>query len=335
MTTRADRIDRRRLLAGTGALIGGLPLAALLPVFEASAGPLSYTLKPQRVADGVWVVFGAQEAITSGNGGAIANIGILDSRDGAIVIDTGPSKRFGEALSKLAGDLTGKPVARGYLTHFHPDHVFGNQAFAANTIAAPKGVIDGLAKLGEDFASAMYHAAGDWMRGTEVVMPGRVVPVGENGWPVEEIGGRRLRLITLGGHTDSDLVIVDETSGVMFSGDLAFLDRAPTTPHADLSRWRSSLATLGQSGGVLVPGHGPAEAGTRAVRQTLDWLAMIEERIGGAFERGLSMTEAMAEPLPAWTGKVALARYEFQRSVMHLYPRLEAGQWPRVDQVAD
>ena len=67
------------------------------------------------------------------------------------------------------------------------------------------------------------------------------------------------------------------------------------------------------------------------MKSTGDWLKMIEDLIRGAFDRGLDMNEAMHEPLPSWTEKIALARYEFQRSVMHFYPKLEADLWPRVD----
>lgn len=319
-----DGITRRAALARVAG-IATLPM--LLGVFDADAAPLAYELKPERIGDGVWVVRGAQEAIDRKNGGAIANITIFDTSDGAVIVDTGPSKRYGLALDAIVRQLTGKPVVRAYLTHFHPDHVFGNQAFAADAIAAPKGVVDGLADLGEAFASAMYHAAGDWMRGTEVVAPGRTLEDG-----TEQIGQRRFRAQTLAGHTASDLVLFEETSGLLVAGDLVFLDRAPTTPHADLARWRHSLDALGAiSDRALVPGHGPVESGARGIGQTRDWLAVMEETIRNAFERGLSQNEAIAEPLPEWTGRIALARYEYERSVMHFYPKLEAGSWPRID----
>ena len=308
-------------------LLTGLAAAPFLPIVDASAGPLTYGLKPQRLADGVWMVAGVPEAITRQNGGAIANIAILDSTDGAIVIDTGPSRRFGVELETLARALTGKPVARVYITHFHPDHAFGNQGFAVDAIRAPAGVIDGLRAIGDSFANAMYQTAGDWMRGTEIVLP-RIAAVDG----IEDIGGRRLHLTVLKGHTNSDLVVVDEASGLMFAGDLVFLDRAPTTPHADLDQWRSSLMRLKELGhDRLMSGHGPVEAGGRGIAQTGEWIDVIERAIRDAFEKGLDMTEAFAVPLPAWTEKVALARYEFERSVAHLYPKLEAGLLPRVD----
>lgn len=322
--TMSRPMTRRQALTSLAALA---PLPVIISAFDAHAAPLAYELKPEPVADGVWVIRGAQEAITRSNGGAIANITIFDTGDGAVVVDTGPSKRYGLALEALARELTGKPVARAYLTHFHPDHVFGNQAFGSKTLAAPRGVVDGLAELGEAFASAMYHAAGDWMRGTAVASPGTVVADG-----VEQIGSRRFERLILAGHTACDLVLLDHASGVLVAGDLAFLDRAPTTPHADLAKWRASLDRLaGIPHKVLVPGHGPFEPGLRGIRQTRDWLEVIEDAIRSAFDRGLSMNEAIAEPLPAWTASVALARYEFERSVMHFYPKLEAGEWPRVD----
>jgi quinoprotein relay system zinc metallohydrolase 1 len=318
----AARLERRRLLK-LAALSAAAPF---LPMVFAEAAPLTYSLKPQKIADGVWMIAGAQEAITFENGGAIANITIIDTRDGAVIIDTGPSRRFGEQLAGVARELTGKDIARVYLTHFHPDHVFGNQAFDAKSIAAPEGVITGLKSLGNSFSDSMYYIARDWMRGTELVLPEKVVTSG-----IEDFGGRRLRLIVTAGHTSSDLAIYDETSGTLIAGDLAFLDRAPTTPHATIATWRQTLAELSTIPAArIVPGHGPAEAGQRALVQTRDWLDAIEAVIARAFERGLDMTEAMAEPLPAQISSLALARYEFGRSVMHIYPRLEAEGLPRV-----
>lgn len=320
--SRRDALLRLSAVAAMPVIAGAFDIAA--------AAPLAYSLKPVRIGEGIWVLYGVPEPIDRSNGGAIANITIFDTRDGAVIVDTGPSKRYGAALEALVRELTGKTVVRVYLTHFHPDHVFGNQAFDANAIAAPQGVIDGLRSLGEDFASAMYHAAGDWMRGTELVLPSKAV-----GDSVEQIGGRRFALKSLGGHTPSDLAVIEETSGLLVAGDLVFLDRAPTTPHADLERWRTSLDALaGLKATQIVPGHGPVEGAPRGFEQTRDWLAMVEETIRAAFERGLSMNEAMSEPLPDFASKIALARYEYERSVMHFYPKLEAGQWPRVDKKA-
>lgn len=314
---------RRELLLS----IGAAGAVASLPMFDVSAAPKTYALKPIQLTDGIWMIAGAQEAIDETNGGAIANIGIVATSEGAVVIDCGPSKRYGSALARLAEELTGKPVARVYLTHFHPDHVFGCQAFSSGTVAATPGVIDGLRETGEDFAAAMYRVAGDWMRGTEVVLPAKLVD-----GRFEDIGDRRFRLLRMKGHTASDLAVYDERSGIIFAGDLVFLDRAPTTPHASLADWKIAIATLGAvPHAMLVPGHGPAELNSnRGLEQTRLWLTMLEERLGTAFEQGFDMNEAAAMELPAWTDGVALARLEFERSVSHLFPAIEAARLPKV-----
>jgi quinoprotein relay system zinc metallohydrolase 1 len=316
-------LTRRETLAA----LSGAAITSSLAGKKSVAAPLAYDLKPKKLTDGIWVVPGAQEAITRANGGAIANISILDTTAGAVIIDTGPSRRFGEALHNLAKDLTGKEVARVYNTHFHPDHVMGNQAFKPEMIAAPQGVVDGLKQLGNAFADAMYQSAGDWMRGTELTLPQQIV-TGD----VEDFGNRRIRPLAMRGHTASDLVLFDELSGFLFAGDLVFLDRAPTTPHADIERWRISLANLGGiPHALLVPGHGPAEDSERGLEQTRQWLEAIESIVREAFEKGLDVMEALTLPLPAWTDNIALARYEYERTVMHLYPKLEASAWPRID----
>lgn len=316
-------IDRRAALTA----IGATAALAVLPMFDLAAAPKAYALLPRKLTDGVWLIEGRQEAITEANGGAIANIGILDTSAGAVIIDCGPSLKYGKALAALAETLTGKPVARVYLTHFHPDHVFGSQAFDPGVVAATPGVVTGLNETGEDFAAAMYRAAGDWMRGTELVVPTTVIER-----PVEDVGDRRFRLLRMKGHTASDLAIFDERTGIIFAGDLVFLDRAPTTPHATIEDWKVALANLGGiPHTMLVPGHGPAEeASKRGTEQTRRWLDMLQTTIGSAFERGLDMTEAARVELPEWTGSVALARYEFERSIAHLYPRLEAAKLPDV-----
>ena len=321
--TAAGAIGRRLALSSLGCVAA----AACLPMFDAEAAPRAYSLVPRKLTDGVWMIDGAMEAINERNGGAIANIGILDTSEGAVVIDCGPSRRYGEALAALARSLTGKPVVRVYLTHFHPDHVFGCQAFGPGVVAATPGVIAGLKKTGEDFSSAMYRAAGDWMRGTEVVLPEKTIDRA-----VEDIGNRRFRLLRMKGHTSSDLAVFDEQTGIIFAGDLVFLDRAPTTPHASIPAWKVALATLGGiPHTMMVPGHGPAEeSSNRGLEQTRLWLTMLEERLGEAYENGLDMNEAAAVDLPDWTQRMALARYEFERSVSHFYPSIEAARMPIV-----
>ena len=292
------------------------------------AAPLRYTLDPVKVGDGLWLLRGADEAISASNGGAIANITIMASDVGAILVDAGPSLRFGEALKALALKLTGKPVARVYLTHFHPDHSYGDSAFDPTLVEATAAFRATPLAQHEGFGDGMYRLLGDWMRGTEFHMPGRTAAAG-----IEVVGGRSLRLLPLAGHSATDLTILDEATGTLIAGDLVFHNRAPSTPHATLATWLASLRTLATLGHrQTIPGHGPFDpTPATAIDQTRDWLTWLAATLRDAVARGLDMVEAGELPIPARFASVKAARYELQRSIAHFYPTLETEYLPRVD----
>lgn len=293
----------------------------------AAAAPLTYVLVPEPVAEGIWLIRGADEDIRASNGGAIANITVIATDAGAVLVDAGPSLRYGRQLAEVAAKLVGKPVTRVYLTHLHPDHTYGDAAFDPAAIAATPALIASLKAEGGGFADGMYRLLGDWMRGTELRFPGHVVSA-----PAETVGGRTFRMLPLAGHSAADLVLLDTRTGTLVAGDLVFHDRAPSTPHADLPRWRTSLDTLKALGHArVIPGHGPLDAtpGT-AIDQTRGWIDWLDGALGDAAAKGLDMVEAGAMPIPSRFAAVKEARYELQRSVAHLYPAFEA-RWPRVD----
>ncbi len=297
----------------------------------ASAGrgqALAYRLDPVRIADGLWLIRGADAPIERANGGAIANITLIATDAGAVLIDAGPSLRYGEALGALARRLTGRPVARLYLTHLHPDHSYGDAAFPADRIAATPALIETLKRDGSGFSDGMYRLLGDWMRGTELRLPGHAITMAE-----ETVGGRTLALYPLAGHSDSDLAVLDRATGTLIAGDLVFHGRAPSTPHANLPVWRTALATLkALDHRTVIPGHGPFDpTPAAAIEQTRDWLDWLERALTDAASAGLDMVEAGALPIPPRFAAMAAARYELQRSVAHLYPGLQAALLPRVD----
>jgi glyoxylase-like metal-dependent hydrolase (beta-lactamase superfamily II) len=190
---------------------------ALLGCALVARADFDYGLQPRQIADGVWLLEGSTENFTQNNGGNIVNSGFIVTDQGVLVIDSGPSKRYGEALRRAIARVTDKPVGMLLLTHHHPDHV-----------------------------------------------PGLL-----------EVGGRRLRLLGLRGHTGADLAILDETSGVLFAGDLLFYQRALTTPGTPgLDVWLGDLEQLqALPWKQIVPGHGPVASSARRSHRCVTILA--------------------------------------------------------------
>lgn len=301
----------------------GLIGAAALPR-AVYAAPRSYALEPVQVARGLWMIEGSTEYFSDENGGAIVNCVLLDTPEGLIIIDTGPSLRYGAELVHLARGLNPKGAAALVNTHHHPDHFFGNQAFEGVPIYALGETKVQAETHGDAFADNMYLILGDWMRGTEPRPPTNVI-LGDT----LEIGGRVLEALPLSGHTAADLALLDQETGTLIAGDLAFLDRAPTTPSANLDLWRDSLDLLeGVNASGVIPGHGPLDKTGASLRQTRAYLDWLDKTLRDAASRGYGMVEIMSFDMPSEYAAMGAMPEEFHRSVAHLYPQIERQVMP-------
>lgn len=302
--------------------------AANFLVAEAEAADFTYDLNPIRIADNSYLIQGKSEHFSRQNGGNIVNVAFIATEEGVVLIDTGASRRYGEALRKVIRSTTGKEVVRVYNTHFHPDHVLGNQVFGADKIAALPKTISGLETTGEAFSDNLYRLLGDWMRSTEVTIPGKPITFSS-----EKFGSHRFEMLPMSGHTNADLAILDHKTGVLYTGDLCFLDRAATTPHADIANWQNSLNQLKTvPHKLLLPGHGPADPADRAIEQTSAYLAWLESELIKAVKDGKDMLEAGRMVIPAKFNTIHVVKEEIERSVAHLYPALEERYLPLVGQ---
>jgi glyoxylase-like metal-dependent hydrolase (beta-lactamase superfamily II) len=232
---------------------------------------------------------GLYAAIHRPGGWGIGNAGIVDLGDATLVFDTGMTAAAGLELRQAAERLTGKPVSLVINSHYHNDHVWGNQAFAPNAAilasaetrqllltagqeevdhyqATSGGTLETLqdAYAAESdpeqrqamaFAVSYYEALVASLPALEVRLPG--VAFSER----LDIHGtaNSVRLLTFrNGHTGSDTILHAPAAGVVFAADLLFVDCHPYLADGDphnLLTILDDLATLGAD--VLVPGHGP------------------------------------------------------------------------------
>jgi quinoprotein relay system zinc metallohydrolase 1 len=284
-----------------------------------AAQPLDYKLQARVLAPGVWVVEGANADFSPANGCNIINTGFIATGAGVVVVNTGPSKLYGEQLRALIARTTPEPVVRVVHLNLHPDYFFGNQAFADVPRAATEATRQGIVREGKSYEDNLYRLCGDWMKGTETLAPNAPLSAG-----TLKLGQRELVLTELQGHTASDMVLLDKTSGVMFAGGLIFADRVPTTPHAEPKAWLQSLNQLASmQARVIVPSHGPVHSGTQGVEQTRRYLQWLDASFTQWARAGWDMNEVLRAPVPAEFKTLAAYPAEFVRNVAHLYPRYE------------
>lgn len=301
-------------------------LLAAVPVIAAAN---ELVLVPQQVAPDVYAFIGAQEEITPENRGNVMNSGFIVGPEGVIVIDTGVNVAHGRAILAAIRKITDRPIALVVNTHPHPENVLGNHAFADIPILARAETIDAMrARCELCFQNVERMLGSPAMAGTEIVIPN--LSVSGNG--SFEAGGRRIELYHFGwAHTEGDLAVFDPQSGVLFAGDLVYLDRVPYTHEARVRGWVAALRELEKvPARRIVPGHGPV-ADPQRMRETRDYLAALVADTEKRYNQGVSVIDLLHDPsmnLPAFEGW-ALYGDTHPLNIQHVYTELEREEFSK------
>jgi glyoxylase-like metal-dependent hydrolase (beta-lactamase superfamily II) len=236
-----------------------------------------------QLADGVYA------AIHVDGGWAMCNAGIVDLGDRTLIFDTFLTPWAAEDLRAAAEALTGRPVGTVINSHFHNDHIWGNQVFSAqieivSTAETRQSIVtEGIEayKWYQDNAAselasleAQYQAAEDKAHRQELsswisyyqglvesfpaltVRPPNVTFAERLAFYGAE---RRAELIACqGGHSPSDALLHLPAEGILFMGDLFFVGCHPYLGGGDPDKVVRILDMVsGFNPKALVPGHGP------------------------------------------------------------------------------
>ncbi|HET9764419.1 MAG TPA: quinoprotein relay system zinc metallohydrolase 2 [Casimicrobiaceae bacterium] len=280
------RIARRTI--GLPAL--AVALACLSP---ASAHAQATALAVENPAPGIYVHYGQQAVASRANAGDIANAGFIVGARCVAVVDTGGSYSVGRALREAIRAVTAKPVCYVINTHMHPDHVFGNAAFAGDgaEFVGHARAPDALRRRGPNYLAALKRDLGDAANGTQLVPPTRTI----EGSASLDLGSRVLTLRSWPtAHTDADLTVFDETTRTLWLGDLAFTGHIPVVD-GNLRGFLAAIAELRtMPADRAIPGHGRAAAWPGALDAQEAYLRRLQADVRGAIKSGRTLAQAVA-----------------------------------------
>jgi len=273
----------------------GLAAFVLTVPLALGAGP-DYQL--QKVGNGVWAAIVNDAGLAGGNAGFVIGDG------GVAVIDTFQDPKPAQALLADIRKLTQLPIRFVVNTHYHLDHVNGNDVFAAAgaTIVAHRNVRA-------------------WMRTENIKMldppvtPEKKARVASLTLPtlVHDshvdlyLGSRRINVRYYPGHTGGDSVVWVPDARVVFCGDMLWKDHVPNLIDASTGAWVESLDAMQKDYGqaTWIPGNGGVASAQdlQTFRTYLADLRANVRRERAAGKSGDALVQALLPGLRAKYGK--------------------------------
>lgn len=260
------------------------------PVCQALGPALAF----EEVAPGVFAHLGAVEEPNGSNLGDVANIGFVIGSDSVAVIDSGSARWIGEAIWRAIRARTDKPVNHVILTHMHPDHVLGASvlAEAGAEVVGHTRLARALADRQENYRESLSRLIGEaGFLGTVSTAVARTVTDRTK----IDLGDRVLELRAWPlAHTGSDVTVLDQQSGTLFTGDLVFHQHTPALD-GELLGWRVVLQILMASDALqVVPGHGgPVLPWPQGGEDLKRYLATLERDTRAAVDAGERLGDAI------------------------------------------
>ena len=234
----------------------------------------------KEISPGFFVHFGQQEDSNLKNKGDIANIGFIIGKDSIAVVDTGGSPRIGEKLLKQIKQVSNLPISHVFITHSHPDHFFGTEAFLVEDIKIigheklERSLISNFEFYKNLQSNLIKHES---FRNARLVLPNETVKTGEK--KTYDLGNREIEVKAWkSGHTDNDLSVFDKTTGFFWSENI-FIDRIPTI-RASILGWKSNLEEiLKMDIKKIVPGHGMIAGKEKAITPMLNYFNRLIDEV--------------------------------------------------------
>ncbi len=254
----------------------------------------SFSFEMKEVADGVYVHFGSQEDANKSNKGDIANIGFILGKKSIMVVDTGGTKVIGKKLLEKIKTISDLPISHIVITHSHPDHFFGTEAFLSENPS-----IVGHEKLNRSLLSNFnfYKELQSNNIESEVLKKAKLIKANikiktENILEVD-LGERVVEIKAWkSGHTDNDLSVYDLNTKTFWSENI-FIDRIPSI-RASILGWKKNLDEIQKMDiNLVVPGHGNVAKKDAALKPILEYFTRLIAQVRKFHKNNVSLQESI------------------------------------------
>jgi cyclase len=235
-----------------------------------------------------------------------SNAGLVTGDGTSLLVDTLFDLELTRAmLDAMRGVTDRHPIDAAMNTHGNGDHCFGNEllpadaevyatkAAAAEMRAAPPQLVNALKHadgLGPELSAYMRRIFGPFrfedieLRPPTATFEGRLELT---------IGDRAVHFLEVGpAHTEGDAIVHVPDAGVVFTGDILFVEGTPIVWAGPFSNWLGACdRILALDAPTLVPGHGPVTDAS-GVHDVKRYLTYVRDESKARFEAGMDAEQA-------------------------------------------
>lgn len=268
-------------------------LTSLATVLSFSAQAIEIVFKP--VAPNVYAYVGDTEGRTYENEAINANLGLVVTPAGALLIDSGASFLGAKQIAEAVKKVTPQPIQWVINTGGQDHRWLGNGFFKAQgaEIMAHADAEADMKARGPEHLKVNAPVLKDKMDGTEPVLPTRWLKDADTKL---DLGGVAVQVVhRKGGHTPGDSMVWLPQSGVVFSGDVVYVDRILGLHLVSKTKnWVETFEALeALNPKVVVPGHGSVTTLAQAQKDTGNLLKALRAHMGKAVEAGTDIGAAV------------------------------------------
>jgi len=215
------------------------------------------------------------------------NSGFIISEERVMVIDSLMTPSLAGQVRSAIRNITKSPIRYLINTHFHGDHVFGNQYFQPAPIIAHHNC---RTELSEKFDASMAR----YMQRTELIPELEQIQMTLPDVTFDDtmtimLGDREIQLKYHGrAHSNSDITIYLPEDKLLYIGDLAVHKTLPAFPDGHITKWVDVMSHVSKiDANTIVPGHGPV-GGRAEFEESKALLELLNTEIKRGFDQGLS-----------------------------------------------
>ncbi|WP_119291892.1 MBL fold metallo-hydrolase [Azohydromonas sediminis] len=247
------------------------------------------------VSDGVYAHIGEKGARTYENEGLNANLGLVVTPAGAVLIDSGATFQSARQIHEAVRRVTPQPIKWVVNTGGQDHRWLGNGYFKAQgaEIIAHENARADMTNRGNDHLQALKAVLKEKADGTVPTLPTRWLQGRDERL---ELGGVVFEFRHRGGaHTPGDTMVWLPQKNVLFSGDVVYVDRMlGVLPVSHTGRWLETFAVIEQlNPKVIVPGHGSVTNVATARADTKAYLVALREHMKKAVAEMTDISEAV------------------------------------------